>query len=173
MYEPDNVNAPWNKFTENAEVIKAVLCGALYPNIAMYEFDSNGGKWCDARGDLSIGSASVIHDERSSQTSYAVFHEKMKTFNRVQLRECTMVNPFALLLFGNLEIRVKHEENLIIVDNWIYMRAAAQVAVLFKETRNALLTDLKKQVSQVKDRPSNDCNIVSTIARLLEEGART
>lgn len=49
--------------------------------------------------------------------------------SRVYVRDCTVVAPLALLLFGG-ELNVLHEEGAILVDGWLRIPAPAATAVL-------------------------------------------
>lgn len=51
----------------------------------------------------------------------------------------------ALLLFGGA-LRVVHEEGLVLIDDWIRIRAAAPTAVLVKRLRAALDALLEKRI---------------------------
>ena len=53
---------------------------------------------------------------------------------QVYVRDCTMVTPYPLLLFGG-EIVVKHELMTICMDDWIEFRSPGKVAVLIKQLR--------------------------------------
>lgn len=48
------------------------------------------------------------------------------------MRECTVVSPLVLLLFGG-SLQVHHGEGLTTVDGWLRVRTAAQTAVLIKQ----------------------------------------
>lgn len=57
--------------------------------------------------------------------------------SRTFLRDCTVVSPMALLLFGG-ELSVVHEGGYVLIDDWIRIRASAPTAVLVKKLRAAL-----------------------------------
>ena len=65
--------------------------------------------------------------------------------SRTFLRDCTVVSPMALLLFGG-ELAVVHEGGYALIDNWIRIRASAPTAVLVKQLRAALDALLEKKV---------------------------
>lgn len=65
--------------------------------------------------------------------------------SRTFLRDCTVVSPMALLLFGG-ELVVVHEGGYALIDNWIRIRASAPTAVLVKQLRAALDALLEKKV---------------------------
>ena len=60
----------------------------------------------------------------------------MKT-SRVFVRDATVLPPEALLLFGG-RMDVRHETQRVCLDGWLWLRASAQTAVLFKKLRAAL-----------------------------------
>jgi len=62
--------------------------------------------------------------------------EQVRT-TRTFLRDCTVVSPMALLLFGGA-LEVRHEAGLVTVDGWLRIRAPAPTAVLVKKLRAAL-----------------------------------
>ena len=57
--------------------------------------------------------------------------------SRTFLRDCTVVSPMALLLFGGA-LSVVHESGYVLVDDWLRIRASAPTAVLVKRLRGAL-----------------------------------
>ena len=61
---------------------------------------------------------------------------QMKT-SRTFLRDCSVVSPLMLLLFGG-SLEVLHADGLSLVDGWLRVRAAAQTAVLVKQVRRSL-----------------------------------
>lgn len=65
--------------------------------------------------------------------------------SRTFLRDCTVVSPMALLLFGG-ELAVVHEGGYALVDNWIRIRSSAPTAVLVKQLRATLDALLEKKV---------------------------
>lgn len=55
----------------------------------------------------------------------------------MNIRDCTVISPISLLLFGG-SLHVQHRSNAIVIDNRIRIRAATPVAVMFKKLRLAL-----------------------------------
>ena len=122
-------------------MIKAVLTAGLYANVAVgsSEHDYGDYTWKDATSEVRVHPSSVnrgIGSDRKQSHPFMVYHEKMRTA-RVYLRDCSVVAPEALLLFGgNLE--VEHANARVLMDNWIRFKCDAPVAVLFKYLRVAL-----------------------------------
>ena len=79
--------------------------------------DESGGSgrpaWNDGAADVHIHPSSTLHALEAAQFArpYLVFLEKVKT-SRTFLRDCTVVSPMALLLFGGA-LAVQHEAGLV------------------------------------------------------------
>ena len=160
----DDPRAPWNAESNNAPVAKAVLAAGLYANVAALEDDTQTGRadganqnkpalarWRDAKGALGVHASSVNAKLASGggwrsasagvaraapRFPFLTFHEKVKT-HRVFARDSTVVAPAALLLFGG-DVEVKHETGRVCLDGWLWLRASAQTAALFRRARAAL-----------------------------------
>lgn len=57
----------------------------------------------------------------------------MKT-SRTFLRECSVVSPLVLLLFGGT-LQIQYAEGFTLVDGWLRVRTAPQTAVLVKQVQ--------------------------------------
>ena len=75
----------------------------------------------------------VNFHERKFPSPWLVYLEKVAT-SKVFVRDCTMVPPYALLLFGGTLV-VRHAERKLVVDGWIKFEADAKVGVLVKRAR--------------------------------------
>ena len=69
--------------------------------------------------------------------------------SRTFLRDCTVVSPMALLLFGGA-LSVVHESGYVLVEDWLRIRASAPTAVLVKRLRAALDALLADKVRLVR-----------------------
>ncbi|KNC83022.1 hypothetical protein SARC_04711 [Sphaeroforma arctica JP610] len=78
------------------------------------------------------------------EAPFGVYHEKVQT-SKVFLRDLTMVNAFALLLFGG-GVVVEHATNRVVIDDWIVLDVPARVGVLFSELRRRLDASLKNKL---------------------------
>ncbi|GAQ84373.1 helicase domain-containing protein [Klebsormidium nitens] len=173
----DDVSRPWNAHATHPAVIKAVLCAGLYPHVAAIDKDSlaaghgltGSGKrprWTDGHVEVAIHPSSVNHMVTEFKRPFLVFHEKVRT-TRVFLRDCTVVSPYALLLFGG-PVMVLHQEGRIVVDGWLDMNAPAQTAVLFKELRKKLDAFLVGKVDRKRSSTASfDKELMESLARLL------
>ena len=170
----DDPRAPWNAEANSAPVAKAVLAAGLYANVAALEEEavSNDAKadktssdlarWRDAKGALGVhassvnaklarrGAAGLGAATQHPSHPFLTFHEKVKT-HRVFARDCTVVAPAALLLFGG-EMEVKHESGRVCLDGWLWLRASAQTAAVFRRARAALDAALAARVKEARGR---------------------
>ena len=167
----DDPSASWNVDAKRAPVVKAVVTAGLYANIAATE---NTGRWRDAKGEVGVHPSSVNAKLATPTFPFLVFHEKVKT-SRVFLRDSTVVAPAALLLFGGA-MDVHHAAGRVSLDGWLWLRASAQVAVLFKKLRRALDDELDARIRgarRVRDGgPSKGAgaeDILRTIRTVLTE----
>ena len=79
-----------------------------------------------------------------------MFNTKVKT-SKVFIRDASMIDPFALLLFGG-DVIVKHDQRKISVDgpwpqkDWVQFDADARVGVLIRELRTAMSVLFSRKV---------------------------
>ena len=66
-----------------------------------------------------------------------------------------MVAPAALLLFGG-DVEVKHETGRVCLDGWLWLRASAQTAALFRCARAALDAALAARVARAGPARANE-----------------
>ncbi|TYZ67311.1 hypothetical protein PybrP1_002952, partial [[Pythium] brassicae (nom. inval.)] len=103
------------------------------------------------------------------QTQYdspwLLYSEIVQT-SKLFVRESTMVNPYALLLFGG-KLEVVHEKNLLRLDEWVQFSAVARIGVLIK----ALRRHLDQLLTDKIENPALDIaqsELVSAISHLLK-----
>lgn len=177
---------PFNMYSHQPEIVKAILCSGLYPNIAATEqgitsaairsfrqSDSAAVKgysvWYDGRREVHIHASSVNCNLKAFQHPFLVFLEKVET-HKVFLRDTTIISPFCLLLFGG-SISIQHQIGMVTIDGWLKLTAPAQTAVLFKELRLTLQSILNELIRKPKNIAIVDNEVVrSMVHLLLEEG---
>ena len=178
----DDTNAAYNADARCAPVLKAVLTAGLYANVAALSADADSGRktWRDSKGEVGVHPSSLnaklgVPGERPPTFPFLVFHEKVKT-SRVFVRDSTTVAPAALLLFGGV-MDVRHETGRVCLDGWLWLRASAQTAVLYKKMRKALDDELDARIAGTRGRKNggetgggND-TLLKTIRSLLTEAA--
>ncbi|XP_023643306.1 DExH-box ATP-dependent RNA helicase DExH7, chloroplastic isoform X2 [Capsella rubella] len=176
---------PFNMYSQQREVIKAILCAGLYPNIAANDkgitetaFNSltkqgnqtkSYSAWYDGRREVHIHPSSINSSFKAFQYPFLVFLEKVET-NKVYLRDTTIVSPFSILLFGG-SINVHHQSGSVTIDGWLKVAAPAQTAVLFKELRLTLHSILKDLIRKPEKSGIVHNEVVKSMVHLLiEEG---
>lgn len=152
--------------------MRAVLCAGLYPNVLEVLPPSRPGgepSFKSPDGKVQLHPCSVNFGVPASKlgSRYVFYHEKVKT-SAVFVRDCTPVEPYALLLFGG-RLRVYHRQQVVTVDEWIQLRSHPQVGVLVKRLRQGL-DDLLREKIMDPTAPVGDTGerIIAAIAALLQ-----
>ena len=156
-----------NVNSQNRNLLKAVLCAGLYPNVMVAprtvvsssSFKPNKGDKqkvgehafrSHRKGDLYLHPSTIAFDETRLDSRYCCYHELVRT-SKTYVRDCTTVSPLALLLFGGtLETYPTH--GVCAVDGWLKFRIQAKPATLIKYLRGKMERLLfEKIVSPLKD----------------------
>ncbi|XP_057764372.1 DExH-box ATP-dependent RNA helicase DExH7, chloroplastic-like isoform X1 [Salvia miltiorrhiza] len=164
-----DLSQPFNQYSNQLTLVRAVLCAGLYPNVATIEVGNTGNRsvWHDGKREVRIHPSSINSSQKKFQYPFLVFLEKVET-TKVFLRDTTIVSPYSILLFGG-SINVQHQTGLIIVDNWLQMAAPAQTAVLFKELRCTLHSILKELISKPQSSGITNTELMISIIHLFLE----
>ncbi|KAL4654864.1 hypothetical protein ACB092_01G411400 [Castanea dentata] len=179
-----DASQPFNKYSHHSSVVKAILCAGLYPNVAATEQGIAGvalgslkqsvgpvkqgrSVWYDGRREVSIHPSSINSNLKAFQYPFLVYLEKVET-NKVFLRDTSVISPYSILLFGG-SIHIQHQTGLVIIDGWLKLTAAAQIAVLFKELRLTLHSILKELIRKPEDATIVDNEVVKSIIHFLVE----
>ncbi|XP_042022012.1 DExH-box ATP-dependent RNA helicase DExH7, chloroplastic-like isoform X2 [Salvia splendens] len=164
-----DLSQPFNQYSDQLTLIRAVLCAGLYPNVAMIEVGNTGNRsvWFDGKREVRIHPSSINSSQNKFQYPFLVFLEKVET-TKVFLRDTTIVSPYSILLFGG-SINVQHQTGLITVDNWLQMSAPAQTAVLFKELRSTLHSILKELINKPQSSGITNNQLMRSIIHLFLE----
>eukprot|EP01134_Creolimax_fragrantissima_P007272 CFRG7272T1 len=162
MGNTDMLGSDVAEHARNIKVLKALLVAGLYPNIVriahpkdtyhsvgsgtiLKENNAKDLRFFDhTHSRVFVHPSSVNFSTTRYEAPFGVYHEKVQT-SKVFLRDLTMVNAFALLLFGGGVI-VEHALNRITIDGWIVMDVPARVGVLFSELRRRLDESLKNKL---------------------------
>lgn len=88
------------------------------------------------------------------------------------MRDCTVVAPMALLLLGG-SLDILHQSGYVQIDGWLKIKAAAPVAVLVKQLRQALESVLERRISSPAEASqAADLTILQQVATLLNDEER-
>ncbi|XP_013390107.2 ATP-dependent RNA helicase DHX36-like isoform X2 [Lingula anatina] len=132
----------------NTNLLKAVICAGLYPNVGRVKQLKMGPKVNTKTERCSIHPKSVNCKERQCQSQWMVYHLKMRSTN-VFLYDSTVVSPYPLLFFGG-DIGVKKDEDMdcVTVDDWIIFKSSAKTANLVKDLRRELDKLLEEKITR-------------------------
>ncbi|CAH2047176.1 unnamed protein product, partial [Thlaspi arvense] len=109
---------PFNMYSQEPEVVKAILCAGLCPNIAEgmvnrltkpEQQTQRYAVWHDGRREVHIHPNSINKSCKAFQYSFLVFLVKVESRKVVSLRDTTIVSPLSILLFGG-SVDVHHQE---------------------------------------------------------------
>jgi Oligonucleotide/oligosaccharide-binding (OB)-fold/Helicase associated domain (HA2) len=180
----------YNEHGNNVEMLNAVVCAGLYPNIARWTPTKMGASGhgyemihkterlyfhhtsVNASKAATAAATKKYHNTPGGALHHLCFHEKFGTGqNRVSVSTTCPAHPYALILFGGL-IQVKHVERRVLVDDWIELSMAAQIGVMLKELRkeldSVLLTQLAISTTN-KTKPNIDKYKAQETADLMVE----
>lgn len=118
-----------------------------------------------ARERVFLHPSSLNFAQTQYDSPWLLYTELVQT-SKVFVRESTMVNPYALLLFGG-QLDVVHEKNLIRLDKWIQFHAVARIGVLIKAIRKHLDQLLMEKIENPQVSIANS-ELVSAISQLLK-----
>lgn len=151
-----------NKYVSREEIINAAICAGLYPNVAhvVKERDSVA-LFCQSER-LWFNKSSTNYG-KPLDSEWVVFQEKFAT-SKTFVSFTSVVDPFILLLFGSST--VKHVEKKVVIDDWIEFDIAAQIAVMFRELKTALVKVFELYMESNADDPKF-VTIVDDICNLL------
>ncbi|XP_033644979.1 ATP-dependent DNA/RNA helicase DHX36-like [Asterias rubens] len=146
-----------NRNSGNRELIKAVLCSGLYPNVAQVRgnsFNRRAGKHRPAKimtpqdGQVKIHPKSVNCDESQFPSNWILYHLKMKSTS-VFLHDTSAVEPYPLLFFGGkIGVTTEDGHETITVDDHIKFHAPATIANLVKDLRQELDRLLRQKINK-------------------------
>ncbi|KAG1713183.1 hypothetical protein DVH05_000903 [Phytophthora capsici] len=188
FYEASNADN-LNENSDAPRIIKAALCAGLYANVAqvvypeqkyfqaahgVVEEDHNAKQIryfvrsateAGQRERVFLHPSSCNFSQNNYDSPWLLYTELVQT-SKIFVRESTMVNPYALLLFGG-QLEVIHEKNLLTLDGFIRFNAVARIGVLIKSIRQHLDRLLMEKIAD----PSVDIaqsELVTAISHLLK-----
>ncbi|KAH3760414.1 Ubiquitin-associated/translation elongation factor EF1B, N-terminal, eukaryote [Pelomyxa schiedti] len=176
LFEIGNAAANANSLNEN--LIKGIICGGLYPNIAFVkqprqskadiinDVSPTTGIRCFtvSDGEVFIHPTSVAHSDRI-MSPLLVYREKVKT-SKVFLREVTPVSAHTLLLFSSGNFEIDHLTETLILDGVYSFHIAAKSAVLIKQLCVEFDSFFLKKVEDPTQHHALGDNIVDALSQI-------
>ncbi|KAK3103438.1 hypothetical protein FSP39_019253 [Pinctada imbricata] len=160
-------------------MVKAVVAAGLYPNVAKVTYDAPVDAKANPSKNVCVGETAQgpanVHPSsvnRNLATNGWLAYQEKVTTSKVYIRECTLVSPFSLMMFGG-DIHVEHLSQCVVIDQRIKFKTNARTGVLFKELRK-LLSSLLQEKLQKPSLSLKDDKIINVIHKLLQiEGRKS
>ncbi|XP_072015621.1 LOW QUALITY PROTEIN: ATP-dependent DNA/RNA helicase DHX36-like [Amphiura filiformis] len=146
-----------NRNSENEQLIKAVLCAGLYPNIA--EIKEGRYSWkkkmkrpakfrTPSDGNVKVHPKSVNCDGKEfNGNRWMLYHLKLKSTG-IFLHDTSIVEPYPLLFFGGkLQSCDEDGMNVITMDGLVKFHAPARIAQLVQELRHQMEQLLEHKIT--------------------------
>jgi HrpA-like RNA helicase len=162
----------------NVALLKAVLCAGLYPNILVAPRPLVNGTatqqagetafQSNSKGEVYLHPCTILYSAKKLESRYCCFHEIVRT-SKMFVRDCTTVNPIALVLFGG-SIEIYHREGVISVDEWLKFRISTLQATLMKHLRVQMESILLQKILSPEDNTANSATgraLIESISVLL------
>ncbi|KAJ4784387.1 ATP-dependent RNA helicase [Rhynchospora pubera] len=136
----------YNQFGNDFEMISAVLCAGLYPNVIQC-------KRCGKRSAFYSKDVGKVHLHPSSVNAgthlfpmpYMVYSEKVKTTG-IYVRDSTNISDYALLLFGGALVPSKTGEGIEMLGGYLHFSAPKSVIQLIQRLRGELDKLLQRKI---------------------------
>jgi HrpA-like RNA helicase len=159
----DMASSSCNTNNLKEEIVNAAICAGLYPNIAhITKVPGDTSFALYSKSEKLSFHKSSTNFNKSLSTEWILFQEKFAT-SKTFVSTTSVIQPFCLLLFGNSV--VKHLERKVVIDEWIELDMAAQVAVMFRELKYALAKGIENRMESNADAKFEV--IIDGICRLL------
>ena len=180
-YDKSSLSA--NRYANQPAVLKAALLASLWPHIAVLndnplpsgQFTSKSKPdltncaWHDGSGPVSLHPSSICSnlDVKALHRPFVTYLEKVRT-RQVFLRDCTIVSPASILLFGG-DLAVDHAAAKVTVDGWIDIKASGKTAALIRGLRKGIDALLQNKIENPKENfpDSNGMPLLEAIVKLL------
>lgn len=174
-----------NTNRNNHDLICALMCAALYPNIARVRLsaDNSSKRPCLLESKFekriavqprSINAKITDGDIRRSslQSTLIVYHEKIRT-SSVFIHDLSFISPYALLFFGKTQPCVDQDatsqttDDIIMVDQWIKINIDSQTKNSIDELKEKFNYLLERKASTKNLLLDNEKDLIETIIHFI------
>ena len=122
----------YNQYSQDLEMVCAVLCAGLYPNVVQCK---RRGKrtafYTKEVGKVDIHPGSVNAGVHIFPLPYMVYSEKVKTTS-IYIRDSTNISDYALLLFGGNLVPTNTGDGIEMLGGYLHFSASKNVLDLIK-----------------------------------------
>lgn len=170
-----------NQFSRNESLLRAVICGGLYPHLAFRSMKVTKRKRSEiirtAEKRVKLLMSSVNSDNSSVyDPGFLVFHEQQKLQSSLFLTETTAeIGPFAILMFGDrLKKNTQNETQCLSVGDIVNFKCNCETADLIIQLREGFNRLLERKIEEPSpiDWNSVDGQLLHSIIDLISTGSR-
>ncbi|KAG8091918.1 hypothetical protein GUJ93_ZPchr0012g20870 [Zizania palustris] len=138
----------YNHYGEDLEMVCAVLCAGLYPNVIQCK---RRGKrtafYTKDVGKVDIHPSSVNAGVHQFPLPYMVYSEKVKTAS-IYVRDSTNISDYALLLFGGSLSQSRTGEGIEMLGGYLHFSAPNRIIALIQRLRGELDKLLQRKIEE-------------------------
>ncbi|KAG9439976.1 hypothetical protein H6P81_020141 [Aristolochia fimbriata] len=146
FYEKARGPQVYNHYSNDLEMVCAVLCAGLYPNVVQCK---KRGKrthlYSKDVGKVDIHPSSVNAGVHNFPLPYIIYSEKVKTTN-IYITHSTNISDYALLLFGGNFAPSKSGEGIEMLGGYLHFTASKSVLQLIQTLRVSLDKLLRRKI---------------------------
>jgi HrpA-like RNA helicase len=147
-----NLSMPLNQadsFSRNEAIVHSIVCAGLYPNIGIFDVNSNGKVVIQHNSQILTVHKSSVNAKASPSNSrrWLVFGEKFGTARTISVSTTCFIHPFAMLLFGGV-IDVQHMKRRVVIDETFEVPLAAKSGITIVKLRKCMDEAIEKYFSQ-------------------------
>nr|XP_018686326.1 PREDICTED: DExH-box ATP-dependent RNA helicase DExH1 isoform X3 [Musa acuminata subsp. malaccensis] len=158
----------YNHYGDDMEMICAVLCAGLYPNVIQCK---RRGKrtafYSKDVGKVDIHPSSVNAGVHLFPLPYMIYSDKVKT-SSIYIRDSTNISDYALLLFGGSLMPSKSGEGIEMLGGYLHFSAPKSTLHLIQRLRGELDKLLQRKIEEpALDVHSEGIDVVAAAVELL------
>jgi len=150
--------------SRNEELVKAVVCSGLYPNVCQHKEKRMFCTIVDTAAFLHP--SSCLRNDRVFANPWFVYNEKVKSV-KLYVRELSNIHPFALVLLTGGGLSYIRTLNLLLIDNWIALIMEPQDADTCYDLKQLIDLCVQKKVVSPSDTANNA--LIDECVRLVSD----
>ncbi|CAF2507968.1 unnamed protein product [Rotaria sp. Silwood2] len=175
-----------NRNKNNYDLICALMCAGLYPNIARIRLSLDKSSKRPCLLETKYEKRILIHprsinaklrddDVRRSfvQSTLIVYHEKIRT-SSIFIHDTSFISPYALLFFGKSQLSTEkytnttnNNDNIILIDNWIKINIDNKTNELIYELKEKFNYLVEKKALKKNIFLDNEQHLIETIIHFI------
>ena len=111
------------------------------------------------KGDVYLHPATALYTSKQISGRYCCYHNIVKT-SKLYVRDCTIISPISLLLFGG-SLRVFQEKEVATIDGWLQFRISRKSATSIKYVRQEMESILLRRIISPEDNSARERDTIA------------